>query len=201
MFALARQEAKNGGWEECRRYAYFSTLFLLGGRSGEIQRLEVDDFNPKFQTITIHAKWIPVGKRRVWWNPKTLEAGRNQDQGGTLPIGNELAKILREWIPMTKCEWLFPGKKRRGPWTCGGPGVSPLDQIKALGARAGVENLCQKSGRKGIGTHAKLIGLGDLERQGYFRHTTPEMGEEYDDEKVESMKPAGKKIETFYLFG
>ena len=50
---------------------------------------------------------------------------------------------------MTKCEWLFPGKKRRGPWTCGGPGVSPLDQIKALGARAGVENLCQKSGRRG----------------------------------------------------
>ena len=49
MFALARQEAKNGGWEECRRYAYFSTLFLLGGRCGEIQRLEVDDFNPKFQ--------------------------------------------------------------------------------------------------------------------------------------------------------
>jgi integrase len=208
VFALATREADAGGcgadrlrtdesaWEAERLRAYIFTLFLLGARPAEIQRLSVDDFSPRFLTITIQAKWIPLrGGRRIWWKPKTVGSA------ATLPIGDQLSEVLKRWIRLSGSDWLFPGKKLIGPWTTGGPGVRPLDQVKALGERAGVHDLCQKSARKGIGAHGKLIGLGALERKGFFRHEDEETSEGYDDEKVDSMRPAAGKIESFYLFG
>jgi integrase len=193
VFALADQEAATGSWEAARLRAYVYALFLTGGRSGEIQRLERADFDYRGRTLSIHPKWITQrAGRRVWWKPKTVGSS------AVLPIGPGLAEILAVWSRRTGCEWLFPGVKLFGPWTTGGVGDSPLEHVAALGRRAGVPGLTCKSARKGIGTH-KAIGLTPMERREYFRHSDDATGDFYDDERVESLRPAAEKIERFYL--
>ena len=110
------------------------------------------------------------------------------ESGGTLPVGKELAAILADWVPKTGCQWLFPGKNAAVP----GPAAvrefprssrSRLSEI-GLAFRTSARNLVGR----GSGTNAKLINLGDGERKGFYRHTTEEMGDKYDDEKVESLR-------------
>ena len=177
-----------------RDCAYVYTVFLTGARSGEIQRLEIADVDFVRLTITIQPKWIPVrGRPDRWWKPKT------QGSSAEIPIGKMLSGVLWDWSRQCALRWLFPGKKLLGPWTSGGPGERPLDQVRQLGLDAGVPGLTNKAGRKGIGTHAKVMNLTTFERREYFRHEDDETGDFYDDEKVESMRPAAAKIEMFYL--
>lgn len=193
VLELADREAAAGEWGAGRLRAYVWALLALGMRPGELQRLEVWDVDLDRRTVTIRAKDVPVqGKPDRWWRPKTVGSG------ATIPIGEHLAAVLAEWIPRTGCRWLFPGTKRRGPWTSGGPGVRPLDQVKALGDRAGVR-LWQKSGRKSVGTHARGAGLTSLERKGLFRHSDEETGEHYDEGDVDGLRPAVAKIERYLL--
>ncbi|MHB8397379.1 MAG: tyrosine-type recombinase/integrase [Candidatus Limnocylindrales bacterium] len=193
VLSLADIEASGGSWEAGRLRAYVYTLFLTGGRPGEIQRLNATDFDRDAKTLWIHAKWITGrGARRYWWRPKTVGSS------AILPIGEGLVSILDVWSRRCGSEWLFPGRKLYGPWTSGGRGVRPLDQVRSLGERAGVPGLANKAGRKGIGTH-KEIGLTPMERREYFRHCDDATGDFYDDERVESMRPAAAKIEQFYL--
>ena len=194
VLALADDEALTGSWEAARLRAFVYTVFLTGARAGEIERLEVADVDLAGRTIAIRAKAVPIqGRGERWWQPKT------DGSSGLIPIGDELARILDEWSRRCGSPWLFPGKKLRGPWTSGGPGVRPLDQVRALGQRAGVRDLTIKAGRKGLGTHAKGMGLTTFERREYFRHADDETGDHYNDEHVESMRPAARKIELFYL--
>ena len=195
IFVLAEQEDDGSSWEAGRLHAYIKTIFLTGGRPGEIQRLSVSDFSPERKTLWIHPKWI-TGRsaRRSWWKPKTIGSS------ATIPIGDGLVEVLELWSRRCGSDWLFPGKRLWGPWIGGGKGVRPLDQVRALGVRAGVPGLANKAGRKGLGTH-KEIGLTPFERREYFRHSDDATGDYYDDEKVESMRPAAAKIERFFLFG
>jgi integrase len=176
-----------------RDWAYASGLIMLGMRPGELQRLEVWDVDLTRKTVKIHAKKVPVqGKPDRWWRPKSVGSG------GMLPLGDHLASVWSEWIPHTGCRWLFPGKKRRGPWTGGGPGVSPLDRMKALGHLAGV-NFWNKSGRKGVGTNC--LFLSPLERQGLFRHADESVGDFYDEKQAEALRDAANQVERLYLTG
>ena len=204
LLAAADARAKSGSWLAARDRAYVYTLFLTGARPGEIDRLDVEDFDPRFQTITIRAKWITGrGGRRSWWKPKT------PGSSGTIPIGEKLVRVLQEWLvrrprhPRRRddCTALFPGERRMGPWTGGGKGVRPLDRVKALAGAAGIGPTWRKSARKGIGAHGKLIGLESLERTGIFRHADAATSEAYNDEQVDSLRPAVAKIERFYLHG
>lgn len=194
VLALASEEAAGGGWEPARLEAYVHTLFLTGGRPGEIQHVLAANLDCLGRTITIEpVEVIKRGGRRTWWRPKTVGSS------ATLPIGDGLVAILERWQRRCGSAWLFPGKKLAGPWTCGGPGVRPLDQVRALGERAGVRDLVNKSARKSLGTHAKAIGLAGLERKALFRHEDERTGERYDEEAVESLRPAVMKIERYYL--
>lgn len=189
----ADREAESGDWGAARLRAYLWTLLMLGMRPGEAQRLEVGDVDLDGRSVTIRPKLVPVaGKPDRWWRPKTVGSA------ATLPVGERLAAVLGAWILRAGCRWLFPGTKRRGPWTTGGPGVRPLDQVRALGERAGVR-LWQKSGRKSIGTIAGGAGLTGLERQGLFRHSSQATGDLYDERSVEALRPAAAKVESYYL--
>jgi integrase len=204
VLALATLEAQKGSWEAGRREAFVYTLFLSGARPGEIRHLQVQDFRPGERTLTIQAKWVPKrGRDPVWWKPKS------EGSAGELAIGDRLVRILRDWDfrrlrtrarreDRETCDWLFPGKDCQGPWGPGAPGFSPLDQMIALGARAGVPSLRCKSGRKGLGSHYG-IGLTEMERMHYFRHEDEHTGEAYDEKRVDSMRGAADKIERFYL--
>ena len=142
---------------------------------------------------------MPVaGKPDRWWRPKTVGSA------ATIPVGERTAAVLVEWVPETGCRWLFPGTRRLGPWTCGGPGVRPLDQVKALGERCKTDNapaipLWQKTGRKSVGTHARAAGMSKSERQGLFRHADEATGDHYDEGDVESLRPAVDRLERYFL--
>ena len=189
----ADAEASADDWAAGRLRAYIWTLLLLGMRPGELQRLEVRDVDVARRTVTIRPKAVPVRhKPDRWWRPKTVGSA------ATIPMGERLAAVLAGWIPHTGCRWLVPGLKRRGPWTSGGPGVRPLDQVRALGDRAGVK-LWQKSGRKTVGTIARGAGLTGLERKGLFRHADEATGDLYDEQSVDALRPAAAKVERYYL--
>jgi integrase len=204
LLTQAAIEARSGSWEACRVEAYANTIFLTGARAGEIQRLETHDIDRVAKTLTIRAKYVTNSSgRKVWWKPKTVGSG------ATLPIGDHLLNLLLLWSIRMRhpygrrcqaCTWLFPGKRLMGPWVTGDSSNSPLGHLRALGERAGVEGFTCKAGRKGIGTY-KEIGLTPMERREYFRHSDDATGDFYDDEKVESMRPAAKKIEQFFIFG
>lgn len=211
MLALSTKEAAGERWEDLRRWAYAHTLFLTGARAGEVQHLLARNVDHRNGTITIEPVEVPIrGGKTRWWRPKTVGSAT------TLPAGPRLLAVLAAWegrrlsperepryrIPIRRdCPWLFPGKTLVGPWTCGGPGVRPLDQIRDLGRRAGIDGLAQKSARKSVGTHAKTMGLGGLERKALFRHSDEATGDLYDEEAVESLRPAVIRIEGFYLTG
>lgn len=193
VLARADEEAQDGDWAAGRLRAYIWTLLMLGMRPGELQRLETWDVDTRVRTLTIRAKLVPVrGRPDRWWRPKSAGSA------ATIPFGERLAAVLADWIPRTGCRWLFPGTRRGGPWTSGGPGVRPLDQVRALGDRAGVQ-LWQKSGRKSVGTNARGAGLTGLERQGLFRHADLATGDLYDEQSVEGLRPAAAKVERYYL--
>lgn len=194
VLELADREAESGDWCARRLRAYVWALLMLGMRPGELQRLEVWDVDLARRVVTIRAKDVPVqGKGERWWRPKTVGSA------ATIPIGDRLAGVLAEWIPQTGCRWLFPGTKRRGPWTSGGPGVRPLDQVKDLGKRAGVPGLWQKTGRKSVGTNARSAGVSKSDRRDLFRHSDESTGDLYDEGDVEGLRPAVAKIENYYL--
>jgi integrase len=191
-------------WDALRRRAYARTLFQTGARPGEIQRLRIEDFSRRAQTIEIVAHWVTgrAGKK-YWWEPKT------EGSAGLIPIGDKLAELLDEWarrvkrdsrrgrLRVSNCEWLFPGKMLLGPWTSGGRGEKPLDQIRALGERAGVTDLTQKAARKGIGTYAD-IGLSPQGRRKLFRHSDDAIGDAYDEMDVDSRRGDAIAIERFF---
>jgi len=201
VLALATEEAGGGDWMACRLEAYVYTLFLLGARPGEVQHILSPNVDHGACTITIEPVEVPVGKGLRWWRPKTVGSST------TLPAGPALLAVLKKWerrrlingFRVSTCPFLFPGAKLRGPWTSGGPGVSPLDHVRALGERAGIKDLVNKSARKSVGTHAKTMGLGGLERKALFRHSDVRTGDYYDEDRVESLRPAVAKVEGFYL--
>jgi integrase len=193
VLELADREAEPGEWQALRLRAYVWALLSLGMRPGELQRLETWDVDLAHRTVSIRAKLVPVaGKPDRWWRPKTVGSS------GTIPVGDRLAGVLADWIPRTGCRWLFPGAKRLGPWTSGGVGVRPLDQVRALGRRAGVD-LWQKTGRKSVGSNARGAGLTSLERRGLFRHEDESTGDHYDERHAEGLRAAVNKIERYYL--
>jgi len=204
VLALADREAQEGSWEAGRDRAYVWTLFLTGARPGEIQRLRMEDLDLRAQTITICPHWCTGrGGRCYWWRPKT------EGSAGMIAIGNHLARILREWsqrvqwdsrrgkLRITGCEFLFPGKACWGPWTGGGRGETPLDRVRALGERAGVQGLTCKAARKGLGTYRE-IGLTALGRREFFRHSDDATGDLYDEREVESRRGDAILIERFF---
>ena len=170
-----------------------STLFT-GVRAAEALHLQAANVCLAKRTLTI----APTAD----WRPKTLKSS------ATLPLADELAEVLGGWLPraaapefrpgrlkISGVPWVFPGKKLSGPWTCGGPGVRPLDQVKALGVRAGVPGLTCLSFRKTLGTLAKSFGFGPLELKAWLRHSNIQTQSWYDEEDVEVMRGSAGKIQ------
>jgi integrase len=126
------------------------------------------------------------------WIPKTVKSAR------TLPMADPLVDVLRLWVPMCGSEWLFPGTRLKGPWTGGSPGYKAVDQIAAAAKRAGIGHTTPIYFRKWFGTNAKAMGLGPLEVQSFLGHSNPDTQASYDEEAIETMRPAVKKLQLFY---
>lgn len=182
VLELADAEARAGGWERKRLRALVYCYAYLGLRGGEAVHLWRTDVDLAARTVKVQAH------REDRWTPKTLQSA------AILPIARPLEPVLRYWLRQTGCRWLFPGVQRRGPWTGGAAGQSPLDQVRELGRRAGVPDLTIHSLRKTVGTYAKTWGLGQLELKGLLRHSDVETQAWYDDGPADALRPAVSRV-------
>src|SRR5208337_4765407 len=179
----ADSEAASGAWDRRRLRALVYVYTYLGLRAAEALHLWVSDV--ELFRSAIHLQAHPEDG----WKPKTLKSA------AVLPLATPLVTVLADWLPDTSCRWAFPGLKRRGPWLHGGPGIRPLDQVRELGARAGVPGLTIASFRKTLGTYAKSWGFSQLELKGLLRHSNVETQRWYDEDEVEALRPATAKIQ------
>ena len=173
-------DAAGGGWKAGRLQALVYLLAFTGLRKGEALNLRTHD-------VDLVAATIVIEPRRTF-RPKTRKSAAR------IPLAPPVVAVLRLWLPRTGCAWVFPGVELRGPWLGGCPGYKPLDEIRAAGERAGIPGLTIASFRKTIGTLAKSWGLGQLEVKALLRHSNVETQRWYDEEAVETLRPAVAKI-------
>lgn len=167
-------------WRAARLQALVYALAYLGLRAGEALHLGLADLDLDRSTVVIRSK--PT------WRPKTASSE------AWLPLAVPLAAVLGPWSRRTGSDWLFPGARLVGPWTGGGPGSKPLDEIRALGDRAGVTGLTLAAFRKTLGTLAKGWGMGQLELKALLRHSQVETQLWYDESDVDVLRPAVSRI-------
>lgn len=180
LLRMLDAEAAGGSWKSGRMQAFAYLLAYTGVRKGEALALKKWDIDLARQTLSIQP--------RLTFRPKTRKSV------ATIPLADPLVRVLGLWLPMCGDEWVFPGVRMRGPWLGGSPGSKPLDELKAAGRRAGIHNLTIAGFRKTIGTHAKRWGLGQLELKALLRHSNVETQRWYDEEQVESLRPAVARI-------
>lgn len=162
---FAHLKARKASWEGHRLYALFAVVAYTGIRRMEALHLACADCIFDHGCISIR----PRGRRL-----KTRKSAQ------PVPMSDRLAEILREWIPRTGSEWLIPGRRGRVPWTGGGPGCKPLDQLKAAGEAAGVEGLTFLTLRHSWATHAESAwGFGEAMIQRNLRHTRRDTQDHY----------------------
>lgn len=153
----ADAEAGSAGWQAARLRAVIYTAAYTGARKLEILGLRLADVNLDQGILEIR-----TNRRRPLKTPSSA---------ARLPIAPALAKVLVDWIPLAGPEWLYPGVRRAGPWFEGAAGAKPLDQLKALGLRAGVPALTFQSLRHTFASLAEGWGIGELALQRLLRHT------------------------------
>ncbi|HXS24467.1 MAG TPA: tyrosine-type recombinase/integrase [Gemmatimonadales bacterium] len=176
----ADAEALLGGREAALRQALVYTYAYTGMRKMEALGLRVDDVRLADEVIMLRSHRL----RRL----KTKASGR------PLGIAPELKVVLERWIPQCGSEWLFPGKRRVGPWFNGSVGQKPLDQVKALCLRAGVADGTIQKFRHSLATHAKRLGMGPYEVKDLLRHTNERTQEWYLEDDLINCRAAAQRI-------
>jgi integrase len=154
----ARCEAAGGPWRSQRTLALVTLAAFTGARAKELLGAQTADVD------------LPRGLFHIRSNPRRKLKTRSSRR--TLPIHPELATVLASWLP-GRGVWLIPQRSGRGPWFHGTVGYRPVDAVKQLGERVGVEGLTVLSFRHTFATLAEGWGLGELEVQRWLGHARP----------------------------
>jgi integrase len=170
----------DAAWKAARLRALVYAYAFLGARKREVLGLLVADVDLAGGCIAIR-----TNRRRGL---------KTRSSAAHLPIPAELGRVLAAWMPLTGCDWLFPGAKRQGPWLDGPPGLKAIDQIKALGERAGVEGLTIASFRHTFASLAEGWNMSELELQRLLRHSRIRTQRAYRHELPAVLKEAGAKV-------
>ena len=133
-------EHRAESWEAHRLCALVWLVALTGARRNEALWLSVSDVDMVGRTVRI----APGLHHRL----KTVQSER------TIPLPDVLVCVLVDWVPLTGSVWLFPGLRRRGPWTGGSAVSRPLGAIQRAAAEAGVPRLTVHSLRHSFGSAA-----------------------------------------------
>jgi integrase len=177
--ARLEAERKTGWarWRAWRTHAVICTAAYTGARKMEILRLKVEDIDLDRRVISLVAR-DGLGFK----TPKSAQP---------IPMPAALAEVLASWLPQTHSEWAFPATKRDRPWTSASPGYRPLDRLKRVAKRAGVEGFTFLSLRHSWATHAEsLWGLTEAQIQRVLRHTTPMTQRHYRHNDAANMRAA-----------
>lgn len=159
LLELAAVEASGGSWEAGRLEAVVWLFAYTGLRRSEGLCLRRED--------------LDVNGRVVYVRGNVRRSLKTAASAQPVPLPEALAAVLERWERRCGCEWLFPGRRLKGPWIGGPQGSRPIDQLHALGVRAGIERLTFQGLRHSWATHAEqLWGLSDPLIQRVLRHTT-----------------------------
>jgi integrase len=170
-------------WRAWRLYGLASTVAFTGLRKMEALRLKVED-------IDLEARVLLVV-------PRSGSDLKTEASAAPVPIPDALVTVLQQWLPHTQCEWAFPNSTHSGPWVGGSTGYRPLDRMKRLGVRAGVEGFTFLSLRHSFATHAEFWGLSEtmIQRilsetmiQRILRHTTTRTQQHYRHADLANMR-------------
>lgn len=180
VLALADQEASGGPWKAARLRALVYSYAYLGARKREVLGLLVADVDLAGGSIAIR-----TNRRRGL---------KTRSSAAHLPIPAELARVLEGWLPLCGCDWLFPGARRTGPWLEGPPGLKAIDEIKALGMRAGVPGLTIASFRHTFASLSEGWGISETALQRLLRHSNSRTQRFYRHELPAVLREAGAKV-------
>jgi integrase len=129
-------------WEGRRLHALTCTVVCTGLRRDEALYARLSDVDLAAGTLAVREH-----VRRL----KTLGSAR------AAPLPDALRDVLRDWIPHVEPgPWLFPGVRRRGPWTGGAPGHRAIDSLKRAATAVGIEGITWHGLRHTFGTQALL---------------------------------------------
>ncbi len=165
-------------WKGARLHALASTVAYAALRRDEALTLKCVDVSLATSLLTVTDR-----QRR-----KTMASA------AAVPIAPDLADVLRTWLPKTGSEWLFPGVRRRGPWTGGACGQRACDRLRQAGEQIGIEGMTLASLRHTFATHARRDwGMSDIQLRDVLRHRSVRTQEYYvhlarDEELVRSVE-------------
>jgi len=171
---MASDVESTAGWSQWRArrlYALTATVAYCGLRASEALYLHAADIRLDAQYVNLTDRGRDGGKRL-----------KTEAAAAPVPIPEALVPILTDWLShrldhpadfeIPSCEWLFPTLNRKGPWTGGPPGTKPVQRLKAVAQRAGIEGMTLLSLRHSWATHAEYHGYGPALIQRVLRHTT-----------------------------
>lgn len=182
--AQADHEALDGGWRHSRLRALVYLLTYTGMRKNEALGLKVAD--------------LDFVERQVWIRPNERRKLKTKKSKAPLGLARDLVKVLKPWAQQTGCDWLFPGVRKLGPWMDGANGYRALDEVAALGERAGVSGLTILSFRHTVATVAENSGFDQLELQRLLRHTNTQMQQAYRHADAENLRRSSDKLARGY---
>jgi integrase len=118
-------------------------------------------------------------------------------EGSQAPFGlpDRLVEVLHDWCEMDRtCSWVFPNSEKR-PWKGGTKQTRSLNQLRALGERAGVKGANFKRFRSALATHGKQrFGLSAEQVRAQLRHTTLETQKHYEKDDLANLRAAMKEV-------
>jgi integrase len=145
----------------------------------------------------VHLEWTDIDwDRGVAWLFFKVENDL-KTEGSQAPFGlsDRLLQVLKEWETDRTSSWVFPNAEGR-PWKTGGPGYRPLDQLKSLAGRAGVEGANWKRFRHALSTLGKgRFGLTAEQVRAQLRHTTVATQEHYTHDDLASLRDVARKLD------
>lgn len=188
-------------WRARRLYVLVSVAAYTGMRRNEILYLRVEDVDIPNRVISI----VSRSSNRL----------KTEASAAPIPMVEPLAAVLAEWFPHLAIPpdlpetapdwapednpdgirddgWLIPNVYRTGPWIGGRSGSGrPIDRLKRLGERCGIEGFTFQSLRHSFGTHAESAwGLSDLQIQRILRHTTTRTQKRYRHADMANLRAA-----------
>jgi integrase len=187
-------------WRARRLLALVSIAAYTGMRRNEILFLRVED--------------IDLPRRVLWILPRHRHHLKTAASAQPIPIVEPLAAVLAEWLPhlaiprdwskqsdglnpswnpagVRDPAWVIPNVYRSGPWTGGSPGSKPLDRVKRLGQRCGIEGFTLLSLRHSYATLGESAwGLSELQIQRVLRDTNTRTQKRYRHADLANLRAA-----------
>ncbi len=148
--------ARASTWSGARLFTLAAVWAYCGLRRDEALRLQVHDVD--LERGVIHVR--PHGRRL-----------KTHASAAPVPIPSALASILVEWLPRTKCVWVFPGLRRTGPWTGGTSGKRAGDQLRKAAESIGLVGVTPHTLRHSLATSLAHRGFSPRQTQLVLRHS------------------------------